>query len=79
MKLFRISKVEEFFNSYPNAVELFGKINKTFEEGIDNPSKGFFLGMQTRFGGEVVKVYARLNSIVFFGDYEIYNYEIDEQ
>ena len=78
MKLFRVSKVEEFFNSYPNAVELFKSVNKQFENSIDSPPKRIPLNIQTKFDGKNVQIHASLSSIVFSDPYEIYYYDICE-
>jgi hypothetical protein len=79
MKLFRISNPEEFFNSYPNAVEMFKDVSKKFEDNINDPPRFFFLGIEKRFADKPVNARARLSHIVFLEDYEVYNYKIEEK
>jgi len=78
MRLFRISKVEEFFNSYPNAVDLLRRGNEKFEKYVDDPPRAIEFGAQLMFAGMKEDVVLRLESIVFSGDYEVYYYRLVE-
>lgn len=76
MKLFRINKVEEFFNSYPKAIGILNEAAKQFSENPDIPPKKITVLNCLNFQTESFNLTFNLQCIVFSGAYELYYYDV---
>jgi hypothetical protein len=76
MKLFRINRIEEFFNIYPKALDILGKAEKSFTNTTGEPVKKITIPMQINFEGVMVNLIFNLKCIVFEGDHELYYYDV---
>jgi hypothetical protein len=76
MKLFRINKVEEFFNVYPKALDILGKAEHSFNNSTGEPVKKITIPIQVNFEGVMVSLIFNLKCIVFAGEYELYYYDV---
>jgi hypothetical protein len=77
MKLFRINKVEEFFNSYLKANDILFEAEKRFINS-NQPHK-IDLFPEKLFSGEMAAPVFVLQSIVFVDGHELYYYDIIEE
>ena len=62
MKLFRINKIEEFFNSFPRANDIYAQAEKAFNNRLETGVKKLELPPQMNFDRVVVPVIFTLQS-----------------
>ncbi len=79
MKLFRINKVEDFFNSFPKATTILNQAEKEFTNNLDVTLKKITVPSQMNFSGELVPISVNLHNILFVGEHELYYYNICEE
>jgi len=79
MKLFRINKVEEFFNTFPKATTILNHAEKEFSNNMDVTLKKITVPPQMNFSGKIVPILINLQSIVYVGEHELFYYDIHEE
>jgi hypothetical protein len=76
MKLFRINKIEDFFNSFVRANDILAAADKKFADYQETSVKTISVPQQMTFEGQFVNVVFTLQSIVFVGGHELYYYDV---
>jgi hypothetical protein len=79
MKIFRINKIEEFFNTFPRATTILNQAEKQFSDNLETIVKKINVPPQNDFSGKRTVISVTLGCIVFSGDHELYYYDIREQ
>lgn len=79
MKLFRISNVKEFFDTFPKATTILNQAEHEFSTKMETVVKNISVPSQINFSGKIVHISVRLQNIVFVGEHELYYYDISEQ